>query len=261
MNTTALRTTTRRLSKVVNKNSPTVLTALGVAGLVGTAISAAYATKPMLAAIEAEEQFRFEEESDPRPLTTEEKILIGYKFYIPTFLLGLTTAGCIIGANSIHTRRNAALASLLAVADTSLREYQSKVVETLGEKKAAKIEEELAQDRLDKNPPRQEIIFVTGRGNYLCYEERSDRYFRSTREIIDRAVNAFNQKLIREGWLGINEFYSELGIGAVELGDEFGWIAERGLLELKTWYKGAKLEDGSSEPCMVIGYVDNPHHI
>lgn len=248
----------RQLGRAITKNSPTILTALGAAGVVATVILAIKATPKALELIEAEETFRSEELSDDRPLDALDVIAATWKCYIPTATMSLTTIACIIGANHISMRRNAALASLFTITETALKEYQAKVVEQIGEKKAEKIQSEITQDHLDKHPVNDKTVIFTGNGNYLCFDDFSKRYFRSDVEALRRAENRFNQRLIRNMYLPINEFYYEIGLEPIELGDELGWIAERAILELRFDTKMAK---DTNEPCLVINYIVTPHHI
>jgi len=245
------------ITKVLNKNSPTILTGLGVAGLITTVILAVKATPGALENIEREKWFRYEEFHDETPLNNVDILEVTWKNYAPAALMGLATIGCIIGANHIHLRRNAALASLFSITETALREYQAQVAEKIGEKKEEIIRGEIAQKHLDNNPMQENTVILTGKGQYLCYDDFSSRYFRSDITTIQRAEIQFNQKLLREGWLGINEFYYHLGLDPIELGDEYGWIAERQLLEMKYSTKMAV----DQEPCLVIGYMVTPHHI
>lgn len=259
---------TKNFGRSIDRNSPTILTALAVAGVVGTVIMAVKGTIKAQNALYHEADFRTNEWSeqtgespDAYPIdifTKEEIVKLTYKFYIPTAIMGVTTIGCIVSANHISLRRNAALISLLSIAETAAREYHEKVVEQIGEKKEEKIRSEIAQDHLDKIPATEKTIVLTGKGNYLCFDDFSKRYFRSDIEDLRRSANLFNQRLLRDGWLGINEFYDLMGLEPIELGDEFGWIAERSLLEMRFDTKMAK---DTNEPCLVIGYVVTPHHI
>lgn len=249
---------TKNLGRAIDRNSPTILTALGVAGVVSTVIMAVKATPKALEAIEQEQTFRSEELSDDRPLDIPGVIEATWRLYLPATIMGVTTIACIVGANHISLRRNAALVSLLSLAETAAREYHEKVVEQIGEKKAEKINEEIAQKHLDEHPVKDQTMIFTGNGNYLCFDDFSKRYFRSDVEAIRRSENRFNQRLLRDGWLGINEFYYELGLEPIELGDEFGWIAERSLLEIRFDTKMAK---DTNEPCLVISYSVTPNHI
>lgn len=255
-----LQNSSKQLLRTIDRNSTTILTGLGVAGLIGTVILAIKATPKAIDLVEKEKTFRYEQYSDEFPInmTPLEIVETTWKEYVPTVLMGTTTIACMIASNHISVRRNAALVSLLTIAESTLREYQEKVTEQLGEKKAEKIREEILQDHLDKTPMSSQTVILTGNGNYPCFDNFSKRYFRSDIEHIRRSVNQFNQRLLRAGYLGINEFYDELGLEPIELGDEFGWIAERSMLEVRFDTKMAK---ESGEPCLVIDYMVVPHHI
>jgi hypothetical protein len=258
--TNSLTTTVHQLNNTVKKNSPGILTAFGVAGLLGSVVMAADARHKADQLLEQEVLFRHEEYGDDQPLTLEDKVLLTWKVYAPTAIMVLTTAGCILGANHIQRKRQAVLASLLAVAERGLSEYQAKVVETIGEKKEELIRGEIAGDHIQQNPPQTNTIVLTGRGTYLCHDPFSGQYFRSNKEAIEKAEIKFNQQLLREGWLGINEFYYELGISSMEMGDEMGWIAERNMMEI-SFVSQMVTYDGITEPCCVITYRVTPHHI
>jgi hypothetical protein len=268
MNLSMVNNAVRQFGRSIDRNSPTILTALAVAGVVSTVAMAIKATSKAKDALNEEANYRADEWSSqtgehqsayPDDFFTQKEIIeITWRFYVPTAVSGLITIGSMIGANHISLRRNAALLSLLSMAETAAREYQEKVVEQIGERKAEKINEEIVQDHLDKHPVDEKAVILTGNGSYLCFDDFSGRYFRSDVESIRRGANTFNQMLLREGWLGINHFYYEIGLDPIELGDEFGWIAERSLLELRL---NTKLAKDTQEPCLVIGYSVTPNHI
>jgi len=260
MNLDIITSSSKQLARAIDKNSPTILTALGVAGLVSTIALAIKATPKAMKILEQEEKFRFSEYQDPKyaiPIDVIDTIELTWKEYVPTVLMGAATVACMIGSNHISLRRNAALASLFSITETTLREYQAKVVEQIGEKKAEKIEGEIAQQHADAHPVNEKTVIITGNGQYLCLDDFSGRYFRSDIESLRKAENIFNQKLIREGYLGINEFYDSIGLDSIELGQEMGWIAERNIMELKF----SSVVTKSGEPALVVGYRVTPHHI
>ena len=57
----------------------------------------------------------------------------------------------------------------------------------------------------------------------LCYDALSGRYFWSSKIKIDKAANVINYRLQSENTLALNEFYDELGLPPIELGDILGW--------------------------------------
>jgi len=250
-------TTTKQISRALSKNSPSILTGFAVAGLLSTVILAVKATPQAMHILKREEKFREEEENDLEPIDIVDTIDLTWKCYIPTFVMGVTTITCMIGANSISLRRNAALASLFSITETALKEYQAKVVETIGEKKEEKIRDEIAQEKVINTPPQDKTIILTGKGEYLCLDSFSGRYFRSNIDLIHRAENAFNHKLIREGWMDINQFYDELGLEPVELGNEMGWIAQYAILDIRETVTMTK----EGEPCLVMEYRVQPKQI
>lgn len=270
MDLDTIKQSSKHFLQTIDRNSPTILTGLAVGGMITTIIFAVKATIKARDNLVQEANFRADEWSEgtgehqdsyPGDFTAKEIVEICWKEYIPTVGMGVLTIGCIIGANHINLRRNAALASLYSLSVKALEEYQAKVVEQIGEKKEEKIRDEIAQDHIDRNPPKAETIIITGRGAYLCYDSFSDRYFRSDIEAIRRSVNDFNQHLLVEGWLSINEFYDLIGLGPTKLGDQMGWIGERSILEPKFHTKMGKMQDGVAEPCLVIDYMVEPHRI
>lgn len=262
-----VKSSSKQLLRTIDRNSPTILTAVAVAGMCTTIAMAIRGTLKAKDILDHEASWRADEWSEqtgehqsayPGDFTTQEILELTWRCYIPTAGMTILTISSIIGANRINLRRNAALASLYSIAQSTLEEYQKKVVEEIGEKKNDLIRGEIAQDRIDKTPVEEKTVILTGNGNYLCFDAFSSRYFRSDIEKLRRAANSFNQRLLREGYLGINEFYDELGLEPIELGDEFGWIAERALLEMKF---NTKTQKETMEPCLVIDYIITPTHI
>jgi hypothetical protein len=246
------------LKNTIDRNSPAILTAMAVGGVVTTialTIRGTIRARDLYAQEIDWRYHNFEGEDIPFP-TPKEVIELTWKEYIPTVAAGAFTIACTIGANHISSRRTAALASLFTLTEKALQEYQAKVVDTIGEKKEALIQGEIAQDKLDKNPPEKETIILTGNGDFLCYDAFSDRYFRSNVSFIERKVNEFNHELLKDGWRNLNDFYYELGLGNIELGDELGWYADRDMLDVKQSTKMAK-----DQPCLVISFRVQPNHI
>jgi len=239
----------RTAGESVNKNSPTILTGLGVAGVISTTALAIRGTSYAVWVLHNEE---FDAR---RELTNKEKIEAVWKLYIPTLASGVITIAAIIGSNHISSRRNAALMSLYSVADQALKEYQDKVVEMFGEKKEAKVRDEIAQDKLDKNPVHD--VIITNKGEYLFFDALSGRYFRSDVETVRRVQNDFNELLFNDMFVPLNEFYDMLGLEGTEMGRNTGWDVQRGKLDI---HFSAKIStDG--EPCIVLGYSIEPRFL
>ena len=240
---------------MVVRNSPSILTALGVGGLFTTVFMAVRVTPKAVKLIEEEEYTRKKDafvESFPfEPVTKMDIVKMTWKLYAPAVAMGLGTAICIVGANSISMRRYAALGGLYGLAEASLKEYQEKVVGTLGEKKEAAMRSDILQDKLDANPLSGNTIIMTGKkGNTLCFDTLSGRYFKSDIETIRKIQNDFNLQILNgSNYATLNEWYDELGLDHTKLGDKLSWSLDY-MLNLVF---DTKLSD-DGEPCLVLDY-------
>lgn len=233
----------------LQKNAPAVLTGIGILGFVGTTITAIKATPK---AIELLEERKKELRQEKLPLV--EVVKTTWRCYIPTAVTGAASMGCILKANSISTRRNAALVTAYNLSRTALSEYKDKVIETIGEKKEQAIRESISQDKLDKNPVQSNEVIVTEKGNTLCYDGVFGRYFKSNIDLIHKAINRVNRDIVSYNYASLNDFYSELGLEPVAIGDELGWTIDDGPIDI---YHDAKIaSDGT--PCIVIQYSVAP---
>ena len=240
----------RRVTQDLSKNSPTILTGMAVAGVIATIYLTARATPKAILLLEQEEKIRG---TGGASIGMKDKVVITWRECLPPALMGAATISCIIGANSIHLQRNAALLGVYALTESALKEYQAKVIQTLGEKKEQKIKDDIAQDRLLADPVSKNEIIFTGRGDSLCYDTLSGRYFKTDIEKLRRIENQLNHTLLTEMWVSLNDFYIEVGLAPVELGHEMGWNADQ-LIDLGF---SSKLTD-DEQPCLVITFLVTP---
>lgn len=241
------------------KNSPTILMGLGMAGGVSTLIMAIKATPKALKLIE-DEQNRREDECmvsqavEPDQLTKLDIIRKTWKCYLPAAVMAGLTVVCFVGANSVNSRRRAAIASAYALSESALKELQTKVIETVGEKKAQEIKDSIAQDKVTKNPVKDTGIIMTNTGNTLCYDQMSGRYFRSDIEKIKQTINEMNRYLLDEMWITMNELYDELGLERTGFGSDMGFSVDNGLIDPKF----SSTLTSTGEPCLVLDFSIHP---
>lgn len=240
--------------KVVTKHGPEILTGVGIAGMITTTVLAVKATPKALALIEEEKLRRYKELEDDS-ITKTEIFKLCWPCYVPTAVAGIASIGCIIGASSVSARRTAALAAAYQISETALTEYREKTIETVGEKKEQIIREQVNQEQINKTPLTKSEVHVTGRGETLCLDPLSKRYFRHDIERIRKAENALNKRMLHDmcGSASLNEFYSELGIEETDIGDKLGWNTEH-LIDLDI---SPGLTD-DEQPCLVIGHYHPP---
>lgn len=170
--------------------------------------------------------------------------------------MGVVTIACIIGANSINLKRNAALVSLYSLSEAALKEYQAKVIETLGKQKERKIKDDIAKDRIVKNPVSDNEIVITNLGDTLCYDSLSGRYFKSDIEKIRQVLNKLSRDLMSEMFIDLNQVYSELNLKGTKMGDMVGWHIDDGLIEPD--FSSQLTENGT--PCLVLDFVTEPRY-
>lgn len=232
----------------LTKNAPSILTGLGVIGFIST-VSAAIHDTPK--AIRILEEANLEE---PTPL---EMAKLTYKCYIRTFILGSVSIGCIIGANSLHTKRNMALASAYSLAELSLGEWRKKVVEQFGENKAKAVSDSIAGDKMRSTPVVDSEIILTGKGETLCYDALSGRYFKSDIETIKRAINNLCRDMLSDMFITLNDLYYALDLEGTKMGDLVGWHVDDGLMEPR--FSSHLTPNGT--PCLVLEFDVEPRYI
>ena len=236
---------------VLSKHSPEILTGIGVAGLLTTTVLAVRATPKALTLIEEEKKKKHVDK-----LTPVETVKATWKPYIPAAVTGVMATACIIGASSVNAKRNAALATAYTLSETALKEYREKVVETIGEKKEQVIRDNVAKERIEKNPVSNNEVIITEKGNTLCYDSISGRYFRSDIDKIRRAASDLDYRLRSEMYVSLNDFYYELGLQTIKMGEELGWNVDQGPITIS--YSSQLADDGT--PCLVMDYDVAPRY-
>ncbi len=243
-----------------SKHSPEILTGVGIAGMITTTVLAVKATPKALQLIEAEKKRKnaipHRKEETVNKLKPLETVKVAWKPYIPAAVTGVVSTACLIGASSIHLKRNAALATAYTLSQTALAEYREKVIETIGEKKEKAVREKVNEQRLESNPVSQNHVIVTGKGNTLCYEHLSGRYFKSDIEQIRKAVNDLNRTIVTDMYVSLNDFYDKFDLPHTEMGYELGWNIDSGLIDVD--FGSQIAEDGT--PCIVIEHLVTPRY-
>ena len=130
------------------------------------------------------------------------------------------------------------------------------MVETIGEKKEQSIRDAVAKDKMEKNPVSNREVVILERGNTLCFDTVSGRYFKSDIEKIKKAVNELNLRMRDEMYISLNEFYYEIGLNGTSIGDELGWNIDQGYIDLS--FSSQLADDGT--PCLVIEYHIAPRY-
>lgn len=260
-----IRTILKDLEKFTTDNSPLILTALGAAGVITTGVLAAKggieASRRIDAEIERRKWVKSDDEqkaylvSDIPPMTIKEKVVLTWSAYAPACGAGAFTVVAVVAANRISTRRAAAMAAAYSISMEALDEYKDKVKEKFGERKANEVRDQIAQDRVNNDPPTDEnVIVVTHDGDQIFQDSWSGRYFKSNHEAVRRAVNELNHVVNSEGSATLTDFYGFLGLSKTKESDEIGWNSDK-LLDV---YFAPVLHDNGKSAVMAIEYYVTP---
>ena len=187
-----------------------VLAALGMAGVVATAVMAAKNT------IKAKEilDTRITEES-----TKLEVVKTVLPAYLPTIATGAATIVCIAGSSILSKKSQASLASAYALSNETFKKYRSKLIELHGEEADKEIREAIVRTNPEYHlwgvdVPDKKLTF---------YDDIGDRTFTMyERELMDAEYH-FNRNFVLSGEQTLNQFYEFLGLDPIVGGDEIGW--------------------------------------
>ena len=239
------------LKTAIKKHSPEILTGIGIAGMITTTVMAVRATPKALILIEERK-----EEIGAEKLEAMDMVKTTWACYIPAAITGTLSVACLIGASSVNARRNAALATAYTLSESALKDYQGKVIEMFGEKKNEAVKDAVAKDKVEKNPVVTREVIITEKGNTLCYDAISGRYFKSDIEKIKKAECELNRQMLDDMYVSLNDFYYEIGLDSVKLGDELGWNVDSGYIDLS--FSSQLASDGT--PCLIIDYSVAPRY-
>nr|DAI86306.1 MAG TPA: hypothetical protein [Caudoviricetes sp.] len=249
-----------KLDTFLKKNSASILTVAAAAGVVCTSLLTARA------AIKASKVIEIKEEKSGEKLTLGETLSAVWTIYIPPVILGISTIGCIFGANIFNKRQQASLASAYALINSSYKEYKAKVKELYGEETHNRIIDTIATEK-----PKDICVRAYGLADAytqemdenseprLFYDEYSGRYFESTPEKVLLAEYHLNRNYTLRGFAKLNEFYEFLGLESTDYGETVGWNVAGEIYWIDFNHRKAIIgDDTDSFECYIIEMSYSP---
>lgn len=260
MNTSSITNFMKSVQLKASKHSPEILTGIGIAGMITTTVMAVRATPK---ALDLMTDIRNRTDKEHLDKKEQGKLIVTKvaPVYIPSVIVGGMSIACLIGATSVSTRRTAALATAYSLSESALKEYQEKVIETIGDRKEQGIRDSIAKDKMDRTPINNTEIIVTGGGKTIFFDPLSSRYFEGNLETIKQVFNKLNHRLLSEMYISLNEFYYEIGLSSTTMGDDMGWNVDVGLIE-PSFRPQLITDEGryNGEPCIVLEYFVGPRY-
>lgn len=230
------------IAKFAKKNDSTILVCMGLGGMGGAIYFAITATNKACKKLKGKEKY-----------SIKEKIKEVWKYYIPSATLFGSSTMCIIKANNITIRKNAALATAYNLIKTEYNSYKDHAIEKIGENKVKKIQEDIIKDKVQNDSSCREIV-VTDTNSTLCYDSIFGRYFVSNVDKIKRAVAELNESLMKEDYVSLNDFYDLIGLRPTKAGYDLGWNSSDGHVDIN--FDSYLSED--NRPCLAIWYTVSP---
>ena len=254
INTKTLRKSFKKAQLTVRKHSPEILM---VAGVIGTVAGAVMACKETLELedvldeckqekMELEEQYAMCEEysedalkKDQVKLTIKQAVKI-VKLYAPSIIMEATSIGVIFASNDIMRKRNASMAAAYATLNSMYKRYRQNVIESYGEEVDKDMRfgvkhEKVTEIDEDGNKVKIDARIVDLDNTALAISDYS-RFFQAGCKGFDassgrynllylKGIQAmFNNKLIADGYVMLNDVYRELGFDTIPEGWSIGWV-------------------------------------
>lgn len=217
--------------------SSIILTCIGAAGVIATAILAARATPKAVKFLED----AMDEKGDD--LTKTEIVRTTAPAYIPAAIMGVATITCIFSANVLDKRQQAAITSAYALLNNYHKEYRKKLIELHGKEtdeeiRRAMVREHCGYHQIGIDTPDVMATFydeISGE-SITCYE----------REIMDAEYH-LNRNFVLRGYASLNEFYSFLGLPQTDHGNEVGWSITDGYYWIDFEHNLVSRDDGGPD--------------
>lgn len=246
--------------RLADINSTTVLTGIGVTGVITTAYLTGRASFKAAEIIQGEQLLRQAEATKvgrvehpkPGPITTKEKIKLVWPLYVPPISVGATTITAIVMSNHAASKKIAALTVASGISERAFQEYKAKVVEKIGESKEMAVRDEIAAERV-ANTPNNEVLVVAA-GDVLCFDMYTGRYFQSTVEKIRQAENKMNYQILNHVYASLSKFYDFIDIPPTQYSDEVGWNGLSDRFEVRF----STVMSPDNRPCIAIEFARPP---
>lgn len=239
----------KRAGKAAAENSPVILTALAVTGTLSTAYLAAKGAFKSAQDLDTEYH---KPERNEKPIEVREAFDLTWKNYIPAAASAAMTVVAIVGIKAAGERSAAAMAMAYKASENAYKQYREAATEKVGKAKETAVHEAAMQKHLEKHPPESTTVLYTGKGGTLIFDTWNGRYFDHDPELIRRAVNDFNQKVIHETSATLNDFWDLLEVERTNGSEYVGWDTDE-FLELDYVYHTV-----NGNPCLAIDFRTRP---
>lgn len=220
INWKAVPETFKVLGKLGEKHLPTILTGLGIAGFIGTAVLAAKEAPKAETAVRKAEREKSERENPgalelPKvKLTLWEQTKATAGYYWPSVALGAASTVCILSAHKIDLTRLASVTAAYQLSKKDLKELKDKIIEKDGKEKLKEYEKEIHEPEIRHYVSEfgETGIYNTGKGITIFFDPTTGMPFYSDLFVVQKAIRHMVQGCEREDSYPLSAFRHELGL-------------------------------------------------
>ena len=235
-----------RAGLVLSKHAPTILTAAGTAGFIGTTVLASKATLKVEETVAEETALlvKVHEAQEAGKLSdkdaTHDKVVLYSrmttklaKLYAPAIILGVASIASLATGHGIMLKRNASLAAAYAAVDQAFKNYKKKVESKFGKDAVLEALSSVATEDLTKDEMTVEsvaavndvspygVIFDDTNVNWSADEDLAMLHLKCQQQYA-------NDILQTRGHIFLNEVYKMLGFPHTPAGAVTGWVKGNG---------------------------------
>ena len=235
-----------RAGLVLSKHAPTILTAAGTAGFIGTTVLASKATLKVEETVAEETALlvKVHEAQEAGKLSdkdaTHDKVVLYSrmttklaKLYAPAIILGAASIASLATGHGIMLKRNASLAAAYAAVDQAFKSYKKKVESKFGKDAVLEALSSVAAEDLTKDEMTVEsvaavndvspygVIFDDTNVNWSADEDLAMLHLKCQQQYA-------NDILQTRGHIFLNEVYKMLGFPHTPAGAVTGWVKGNG---------------------------------
>ena len=200
-------------------HSPAILLGAGIVGFVTAVVMSARATPKAMDTLIA---IRDDEMNGYPPASRLEKARAVVPYYLPTAGMILLSTGLILSSDRIIRKRYTSLLGLYAITSRALEEWEAATREAVSGRKADEISSHVLAPTTD--PPTTGDVEDLLDGRSAFFDRFSGRYFTAPSvDTVERVISDINLRLVKEDFVPLNDFYFELGMDPIQIGDDIGW--------------------------------------
>lgn len=242
--------------------NPAVLAGFAVAGVVVTVICAVKDTKHA----EQDEDLKKEKEELKTAKGVKMKAKRMWKVfkrlakrYIRTTLAVGVTVGCIIMSHIANSRKIAAMSATYKITENLLLDHKTAIDQVLEPEKVKELHEKISENREKRTETSDQVVHVFPDDEYWFFDPYCHRYFKSTVNKVQEAVNICNDRMIKgEMYCTLSDLCSEIDSVALKptnLTEMVGWNVDK-LIELRPYPD----VDPNGRPCIVLDFLHGPSY-